>query len=348
MKKLSLILVLSLLLGIAASLAFHRYVDPSGVFFLRAAEISDEWAAELRKSDEPCYVFAGGSDTRTGIDPAVMLNELNLRAINTALAADYGLRCNIANAQTYLRAGDTLVIGLTCFTDSYVSPTSIGLKMLFNRRGFHMFQDGIVPLTRKNLSLLALGRSYNVCAYVMKRCFSAGPLYKYDVNTVVHPSGWMDVRYREIDKYELGNTRVQPVHSDSELFRFLSFLRKWCEEHQVRLAVYASPHYVHESQRITHALHYLAFTRMGIPVVRDTRLGVVTDKNAYSDFTGHLGGEAVAENSRIIARALRDNSYWTEEELTEYLHQHGWNDDGTPLEEREACVHPSDAAPVPL
>ncbi len=335
MKSLIFSLVLPLLLGVAASWCFHKYVEPDHVFFMRLADVSDTWAEKLRETSGPCYVFAGGSDTRTGIDPALMLEEYELRVINAALGAGYSVSCNVANAQTYVRSGDTLVVGMTYYNDSAILPTTSGIKMAFERAGFQPFKDGMIPLTRENLFLLLLGRSSPVCTYMMKSLFFDGPLYKYEANTVIHPSGWMDVRYREMEKFPLFGHKVSPLDCEGELFRFMSLLQQWCNERQVRLVVYATPHYEDEDKRITNAIHYLALTRMGVQVLRDERLGVLLDKSAYSDSPGHLGGDAVAENTRIVARALKDNSYWTEEALVAYLREHGWNDDGTPIRKEE-------------
>ena len=85
-----------------------------------------------------------------------------------------------------------------------------------------------------------------------------------------------------------------------------------------------------ESYRAQTAMNALGIVRLGIPVLKDERLGCLPNPRAFADTMDHLNAEGAAENTRILARLLRDNIFWTEEELEAALHSMGWNADGTP------------------
>lgn len=77
-------------------------------------------------------------------------------------------------------------------------------------------------------------------------------------------------------------------------------------------------------------MHALQLTRMGIPVLKDERLGLTVNNKILADTYYHMNAEGADWNSRIIARLLKEKSYWTEQELLAKMKELGFTEDGTP------------------
>jgi hypothetical protein len=81
-------------------------------------------------------------------------------------------------------------------------------------------------------------------------------------------------------------------------------------------------------------MHALQITRMGIPVLKDERLGHSTNNKLFADMGLHLNAEGAEWNSRIMARLIKDNSYWTEQEILNKMQQMGFTEDAIPQQPR--------------
>ena len=334
MKRLLAIIACSIALALICIQLYSRYIDADTQFFLRAAAASDSWAAQIHAAERPIIVLAGGSEVRSGVDPQILLDEFGIPLVNAAMGAGHGLRANAAAAFKYLKPGDTLVLSILCTSDTDIPPSSSGVKINVYRQGLSAFDSGMIEPNLENAGKL-LSSDVRTMFVLLTRYFGrSGRLYKYDEQTIIHPSGWMDIRYREMDSYKLVTLEAPkllvPLAEDSLIMQALQCLHSHCQTHNIHLYVTIPVECVDESVKAIHAMTALCITRQGIPVLKDERLGSLTTPTDFADMSAHLNAKGAAENTRILARLLRDNVFWTEEELVAVLHSMGWNADGTP------------------
>lgn len=326
-------LYLSLLIGLITGLVtvrlYDRYICPEASFYNRAAAASDAWAAELRAAGKPLIVFAGGSETRAGVNPALLKEEFGVLSVNSAGQAGFGMPANLSLALPYLKEGDTLLFACLGVDDVYTS----GAKFAWGRMGSRVFETGMIPCDRETLTKIFCGNSGEFCMHLSKR--AVHPLqapYKYDNVAVIHPSGWM-----EILASEMQGTPVPTVgrlegcklpQLSAAYCRNIRLLKSYCEERGIRLACFLSPFYTSTQDRPLYAWLALQHEEMGVPVLRDSRLGCESDVRLYADTTAHLNRTGVQRHNRILGRALQENQWWSREELVSFLRARGWDERG--------------------
>ncbi len=336
MKRLLLFLALGFVAGVAANLLLSRYCLPDFVVFREVAEASDAWAEQLRQQGRSCTVLAGGSEIRTGVDPAVMLEEFDLPVINAAENAGFGMRCNLVAALPYLRAGDTLVLSAINANGLDGGTTTAGLKFCFMRQGFATFSTGIVPLDADNVSSIMLGDVGPLASYVTRRlCQSYEKSYRYYSQTIIHPSGWMEVQHRRMGKAKLQEKQL--TEADMAFYAVGSAalegyrdVQALCRRMGVDFVVHIPVAFTSAAKRPCMAYQALQLTRVGIPVLRDERLGAVSDNSYFADTDLHPTDEGTKANSRILAGLIKDRRVWTEEELLDIIRSVWWQGTAPP------------------
>lgn len=340
MKRLLAIIGCSILLAMVCIQLYSRFVDPDTQFFLRTAEASDVWAEQIHAAERPIYVLSGGSEARSGVDPQIMLDEFGIPLVNAAGGAGHGLQANAAAAFKYLKPGDTLVLSILSTEDVNVPPSANGVKINVYRQGLSAFDSGMIEPGLGNAGKL-LSSDVRAVFVLLTRYFGrSGRLYKYNEQTVIHPSGWMEIQYREMDKYKpvapRGSECQPPLANDSVFMQTLQRLRDLCQSRDIRFLVTIPVGCNPESLRPRYAMKALCITRLGIPVLKDERLGCLPVPTDFADMSAHLNAKGAAENTRLMANLLQNNIYWTEKELEETLHAMGRNADGTPSKESPA------------
>ncbi|MDO4954713.1 MAG: hypothetical protein Q4E43_06200 [Akkermansia sp.] len=338
MKRLLAIIGCAILLALVCVQLYSRHVDPDTQFFLRAAAASDSWAEQIHAAERPVIVLTGGSEARSGVDPQLMLDEFGIPLVNAAGAAGHGLQANAAAAFKYLKPGDTLVLSILSTNDTNILPSASGVKINVYRQGLSAFDSGVIEPGLENAGKF-LSSDVRAMFVLVTRYFGrAKRLYKYNEQTVVHASGWMEIQYREMDKYKLAapktSERLAPLTEDSEFMQTLQRLQEYCRSRGIRFLVSIPVECVHEGMRPEHAMKVLCISRLGIPVLKDERLGCLPTPTDFADMRAHLNAKGAADNTRLLARLLRDNIFWTEEELVAALHSMGWNADGTPTNQQ--------------
>ena len=335
MKRLLAIIGCAILLAMVCIQLYSRFVDQDTRFFLRTAEASDAWAERIHAAERPIYVLTGGSEARSGVDPQIMLDEFGMPLVNAAIGAGHGLQANISSAIKYLKPGDTLVLSILSTEDVNVPPSSGGVKINIYRQGLSAFDSGMIEPNLENAGKL-LSSNVRAMFVLLTRHFGrSGRLYKYNEQTVIHPSGWMEIQYREMDKYKLAVPResecLAPLANGSVFMQTLQRLRDLCQSRDIRFLVTIPVGCIHEKRRPLYAMKALCITRLGIPVLRDERLGCLPVPTDFADTYAHLSPKAARENTRILGNLLQNNTIWTEKELVDILSSMGWNDDGTPI-----------------
>ena len=340
MKRLLAIIGCAILLALACIQLYFRFVDADLKFFLRAAAASDSWAGQIHAAERPIFVLAGGSEARSGVDPQLMLDEFGIPLVNAAGAAGHGLQANAAAAFKYLKPGDTLVLSLLSTDDTNIPPSSSGIKINVYRLGASVFGSGMIEPSLENAGKFLSSDVHSMFVLATRYFGRNGRLFKYNEQTVIHPSGWMEIQYRQMDSFVLRahdpHRPLVPLADESLLMQTLQRLHSYCQTHSIRLFVSIPACCFHESGRAEQAMTALCITRKGIPVLKDERLGCLPVPTDFSDTKHHLNAKGAAENTRIMARLLQNNAYWTAEELEETLRATGWNADGTPIIESPA------------
>lgn len=335
MKRLLAIIGCAILLALVCIQLYSRFLNPDMKFFLRVAEASDGWAEQIHADERPVYVLAGGSEARSGVDPQIMLDEFELPLINAAEGAGHGLRANANVAFQYLKPGDTLILSILSTNDVNVPPAAAGMKLNVYRMGIRVLKTGMIGPSMENAGKFLASDMRNMFIMLTRYFGREGRMFKYDEQTHIHSSGWMEIQYREMDKYKPTpleeHTSIQPLADDSEFIRVLRLLGKYCREQNIRLLTNIPVGCNHESNRPQYAMQALCITRLGIPVLKDERLGCLPVPSDFADTPAHLNPKAARENTRTLGNLLQNNTTWTEKELVDILSSMGWNADGTPI-----------------
>ncbi|WP_179218405.1 hypothetical protein, partial [Akkermansia muciniphila] len=61
-------------------------------------------------------------------------------------------------------------------------------------------------------------------------------------------------------------------------------------------------------------------------------LGVNPNPREFADTVNHLNSKGATDATMELGRELREQDYWTSEELRAYLHSHGYDETGRPLQ----------------
>lgn len=331
MKRCSLLFALlgGLVGGLLFSQLYDRYLCPEACFYSRAADASDAWAAQLRQSDAPCIIWAGGSELRAGIDPKQLADGYGIRSVNAAGQAGFGMPANLSLALPYLKEGDTLIFSCLGLDEIYPS----GAKFAWQRAGLSLFDSGLVPSNAETLRKIFCGNSGEFSMHLSKRMVH--PLqapYKYDNIAEIHPSGWMEIHSDELKgtaPSTVGRLDGATLPRLSEGYvRNIKTLKAYCEARGVKLACMMPVFYTRTEDRPLKAWLVLQHLELGIPVLHDDRLGCEENVNYFSDFGGHLNAAGVAVQTRILGRALKENDWWSRAEIVSYLRLRGWDENG--------------------
>lgn len=335
MKRLAVYVTTGIVLALASIQLYTRYGVACNNFFFRASYLSDAWEQQLRKPQDgkPVYILAGGSEARSGIDPAILQDEYGIPLVNAALSAGYGLAGNTATAARYLKPGDTLLLSLLSTADINIPPSSEGIKMAAYLAGYRAFSCGIIQLSALNIKkFLASDIIHNAVA-INRYFMRSGRLFKYEQQTVLHKSGWMEIQYDTMRQYTPAPfqrpDRLIPIQPGGECETFLQNLSRSCAANHNRLIVMLPVTCSDGQNRAANAMLALQCMRMGIPVLKDERLGCDENAGMFSDMPCHMNKAGAEANSRKLGAALKENAFWTEEELATILGNMGWDSNGT-------------------
>lgn len=334
MKRLLLIIGCAALLALACIQLYSRFIDRDMQFFLKVAEASDGWAEQLHAAERPVYVLAGGSEARSGVDPQIMLDEFGIPLINAAEGAGHGLQANAALAFKYLKQGDTLILSIVNTADENIPPSAGGVKMAVWRMGTAAYDSGIIEARADNIGNFLASDMRSMFTLLTRYFARSGRLYKYDEHTIIHPSGWMEIQYREMDNCILEvlspGTKLPVLNETALVMKTLRKLQGHCQEKNISLIISIPVGCNDSSMRPLYAMQALGIARLGIPVLRDERLGCLPVPTDFADTSAHLNAKAAAENTRILGRLIKEKQYWTEQELLDTLQGMGYRADGTP------------------
>lgn len=321
LKKYFIYILVALILAILANLGYEVFLSPGNKFFSECIEVTGKWEENIRKKGKPCYVFAGGSEVRMGIEPTVMLTEHGIHAINAGLHAGNGVRCNAQMGLNFLKKGDTLVLS--------VFPRDAKMKRGATRSGINFCvlhlgkkcfyaNGGILSLEASTLSNLIFGSSSELSVYIMRLLTRPNCLFRYSSshNARIAESGRVEVFIKE--NHPIKHLKSEKISHEVQFNGLNSLIRDVqvaCRHRGAELIVYFPRCCMSATHRPGNAVVALYLTDMGVPVLRDPQLGTWEDSNAFSDTTEHLSVHAGHEFSVYMAKLLKEEDYWTREEL---------------------------------
>lgn len=329
MKRLILFISAGLITALILIQAYCWFIHPEIQFYKKADTVCTHYEQIIRAAAAPCYVLAGGSETKTSLSPAIMAKEAGISAINTALAAGFGLEANTRAAISHLQAGDTLVLGLLSTQGKNALAAETGIKLNIQLFGLQAFRHGIIPLNCRNILGILSSDASNMLVSLVRK-LTRGYAFIYNKQSTLHPDSWMQVHRNVIPGTEISSYIDDDIIIQPECVSLLNRLQATCRNLQADFVVMLPVGYTNEYETKRRLMHALQLTRMGIPVLRDERLGREPDSSLYADTMFHMNARGTDQNSRIIARLLKDKSYWTEQELLERMNARGFTEDNTP------------------
>lgn len=320
MKKLILYSLLALSAAFCSVWGIDRIINMEVEFFYKLTKVTAEWESQLRKGKFPCYIFAGGSEVRTTIDPAAMFRLHSINAVNAGNHAGFGPVCNAATAMVYIRPGDTFVMsGLE--SERVDDVPALGAKFAWRCLGWGMFKDGILPVNIRTIVKALVGDSVMICFYAYKKRRNQilnKHWYEHRDVATIHTNGLLEINLDKSKQLVRDNIKGR----QNVLDEFVSLCKRiqWCcSQREADFVVMIPLRYEMESARLRNAALALELTRAGIHVLKDHRLGVGVDSSYFSDTTLHLSRKGIDESAQVIGSALKNKNYWREEELMNIL-----------------------------
>lgn len=309
-------LVLLALGAWAGSAVYSTRYNPQTRFFVEQARLQDRWARKMDREHGRKVIVTGGSSTMFSIIGEQMLEQHGLPTVNMGLSAGMGAKVIVSRTLTELRPGDTLVLALEPgLLTSSLEPVTLGVQFSY-AMGHPEWATGPlfdgVPLS-KGSSLLKLRLdAYHVCTLAGK-ILTRRPLFRYRVGDAA-PSGWIHTDVR----YPLRGSNGHGTDLSADGRRFLHSLRRWCDEHQIRV-VYSLPwSYCPETEQKAFQrgnLRLLLQIDEFIPVLNDPALGADSDPAHFADTAWHLNENGSRLRSESLGRQLTEWRVWQPGEL---------------------------------
>lgn len=318
MKRLLLWIIIGLVSGISIQQSIDHCSDAELVFFNQVAENTDSWYRKI-KDQRPLYVIIGGSEIATSVDPEALMKQHGLAVINAGNNAGFGMPGNFVAAEHYICKGCHVVCSL------YPSPavTAQGIKFAFRRKGLDLFTCGIIPLNCENLLKLAVGDLSSNVMYVKrlrkirrKRAYIHG--YANPETAFLHDTGFLEIHSRSMQEnaYPPKCEACYDVNSITALCKKMQLL---CEERSARFSVMLAHQYFAAEDRLKKAELALHLTQNNIRVLKDERLGISHDLSDFADTSSHLSRKGVDRSTAIWGRALKNDEFWSEQELQKII-----------------------------
>lgn len=338
MRKLLFLIFTAMALAFAANYIICRYCAPDQVYFRQLGEVSEQWAQTLRKQHPSIYVTCGGSSGRFSINPQQILDEYDIPLVTANGNAGFGVIANTALAWNLLEKGDTLILSHEEGLRQAQAPlaTTSGLQQSLQRCGFAMFKDDIIPLTPANLLMTLRGSSTFLSTTCAKSFYPVRERYRYFRTAHVHPSGWAEIfayPSETLDDSPLPSfTHLNQSSISTAVKEHYQHVLEVAKKRGIHVIAHQSTSYKKHDYRLRYIWTTLELTRMGIPVVKIPDFNLMPDRSYVADQNSHLNAKGSRLTSANLGQSLKDQSFWTEEELVHELKLRGWNGDGSKMQ----------------
>ncbi len=322
MKRLLLCISAGILAALLLIQVYSIFLSPEINFYKRAIDISSQYEKKLRSEKLNCYIIGGCSEIHASVSPEIMLKDIGVPAVCFATGAPFGIASNLAIALNHIQPGDSFVFSLIA-TDSKALPaTANGTKLAFYLYGTKAFTIGGLPADFQSLKNLISSNAKSMLTFVV-RYFTRGYSFIYSTQSTIHPDGWMEIHLKGMQGQTAGKAPASYQGLSKECIATLLMAKQKCQQLGADFIILLPASFVHPDYSIHYLLNALHITRLGIPVLKDERLGIIKDSQMLTDSPVHFNTQGTIENSRIIARSLKEKQYWNESELVNRLLQHG-------------------------
>ncbi len=319
LKRTLIYIFTGIILATILNLLYERYCRPDNLFFSACLKQSEKWEEHIRAKKQPCYVFAGASDVRMGIDPETMWNGQQISAINAGIQASNGLMCNVQSAIPFLQPNDTLVVSiLPDFGKNHSEYPHAGINFCFRHQGPQIFCDSLIDFNKDTACSLITGDSYNYCIHLMRILTRPDNIYRYSTpsNAKINRGGRVEVFLTDEQNSHISHSVQVKPFGETNGDALITRIKTACAKRNANLIMYLPrAHCSYRAYHKTHAQLALYLTQKGIPVLKDPFLGTWEDNQAFSDTNLHLSIEGGKHFSTILAKLIKDKQYWTEAEL---------------------------------
>lgn len=310
-------LVVVLLLAWAAGAAYTLYfnVEMRLTRFMLDRKLA--WMERRLPSTNRVIVF-GGSSSSFSISPAFAL-EQGVPMVNLGMGAGIGPKVLTRMALAQAKPGDTLVMALEpdlLSADTAVTLIGAQSAVVLGHAGWANDSGDPDPNANGTLApyIWALRPGGFHAVTMLGKVAQRRPLYRYQSDDFFE-----DGQQQTEVRGELVGFRGHPAPRLSPDGRaWVRATRAYCERKGLKLA-YALPWTLTEpaSEAAVRRLHaaFLADLAQEVEVLRDDRLGCVTDRSWYCDTQFHMTLAGSRERTGAMVASLKAGLRWTESEL---------------------------------
>lgn len=312
-----LLLLVVLLLAWAAGAAYTLYfnVEMRLTRFMLDRKLA--WMERRLPSTNRVIVY-GGSSSSFSISPAFAL-EQGVPMVNLGMGAGIGSKVLTRMALAQAREGDTLIMALEpdlLSADTAVTLIGAQSAVVLGHAGWANDSNDPDPNANGTIApyAWALRPGGFHAVTMLGKVAQRRPLYRYQSEDFFE-----DGQQQTEVRGELGGFRGHPAPRLSPDGRaWVRATRVYCERKGLKL-VYALPWTLTEpaSETTVRRLHaaFLADLAQEVEVLRDDRLGCVTDRSWYCDTQFHMTLAGSRERTGAMVTSLKSGLRWTESEL---------------------------------
>jgi hypothetical protein len=312
----SLVLLAITAIALAASAAYTVRWNPEVRFFCHALEVKNQWLVELRRTNAPVILVAGGSSCAFSIDAARLDQQYHLPVVNYGLHAGMEPPFLAAAAAAALHPGDTWILAIEpgLLTAPFTAP-DLAAQMGFALRKPEWTHG--TPLTGDPVRWVEDALSLRPGAYhlftLLGKMALHRPLYRYAFNDV-RPGGWMQTP----ERFPMSSPPLGEARLSSDARRLLEAARRWADTNHVAIAYSLPWGFVDPGQadafRRCNARFLLEVAAI-LPVLEDPALGVHPVRDHYADTEWHLTEPGARERTDSFARQLQTRRFWSSADL---------------------------------
>jgi hypothetical protein len=293
-----------------ACAVYSIWINPETVFWKYAISQKMTWAHSKILQNQGKVVFLGDSSCAFSIISERLLQNHGIRSVNMGGPAGSGALFLTAIAFNELSKGDTLIVDLTTGflrDPKPLAPTQLGIQL-----AMALGQPSLAAawdLTGDDLEMGQILPALRPGAYhfftMMGKLIARRPPYRYAMEDV-RPDGWMCTTYQEEPVTPNEAETSEPVLSNSGV-DLLQKIKELCDARGISVAyslpwAYTSAAAAQSARFYNHKL--LMEIRKIIPVLQDERLGVITERDCFSDTSLHLSSIGANLRTDTIASQI--------------------------------------------
>ena len=310
MPRLTLkLLFVALMTGVAGAI-YATWLNPEIQFWQAVAERKLSWVKQMRATHGHVIGVVGGSTTTFAINAGMIEREYGLPVANLGLHAGVGPQACAGFGLTALKSGDTIVVSLE---PSLLSGRDTGTGSLATRLAYALdkpemlhWQSG-VGLTSRAADLTKLQPGGSHVITMLSKLALGIPLYRYSADNSLPGGLQVTAERRDFTVNSAITSEEAEISLSPEGESLLREVRQEAKKRGIRV-VYVLPSAYSSEQSA--AIQRQANSRLLdqvesiMPVLRESEMGVISHRDAFSDSSQHLTFEAANQRSSNFATAI--------------------------------------------